>query len=88
MDSLNADLKSESSYLGEVPGGRRGAKRTLTNLYNARPTWLDLVHRKLDEAVLAAYGWKSGLSAEEILKKLLALNLERAKRIANGIRFW
>jgi len=24
-------------------------KRTLTNLYNERPTWLDLAHRKLDE---------------------------------------
>jgi type II restriction/modification system DNA methylase subunit YeeA len=53
-------------------------KRTLTNLYNARPTWLDLAHKKLDEAVFAAYGWPSDLSDEEILEKLLALNLERA----------
>jgi hypothetical protein len=30
-------------------------KRTLTNLYNERPTWLKLAHRRLDEAVLAAY---------------------------------
>ena len=30
-------------------------KRTLTNLYNARPTWLKLAHRELDRAVLAAY---------------------------------
>jgi hypothetical protein len=34
---------------------RRLKKRTLTNLYNERPTWLALAHRKLDEAVLAAY---------------------------------
>jgi hypothetical protein len=54
-------------------------KRTLTNLYNARSTWLDLAHKRLDEAVFAAYGWKSDLSDEEILEKLLALNLERAK---------
>jgi type II restriction/modification system DNA methylase subunit YeeA len=33
------------------------AKRTLTNLYNQRPTWLDLAHKKLDAAVFAAYGW-------------------------------
>jgi hypothetical protein len=52
--------------------------RTLTNLYNQRPTWLDLAHRKLDEAVFAAYGWDPGLSDEQILEKLLALNLERA----------
>lgn len=32
-------------------------KRTLTNLYNERPTWLELVHLELDRAVLAAYGW-------------------------------
>jgi type II restriction/modification system DNA methylase subunit YeeA len=53
-------------------------KRTLTNLYNQRPTWLDLAHRKLDEAVLDAYGWLHDLSDEEILERLLALNLERA----------
>ena len=34
---------------------------------------------KLDVAVFAAYGWKSDLSDEEILEKLLALNLERGK---------
>ncbi len=53
-------------------------KRTLTNLYNARPTWLDSAHRKLDAAVFAAYGWPAGLSDEEILARLLALNLARA----------
>ena len=53
--------------------------RTLTNLYNQRPTWLDLAHRKLDEAVLDAYGWPHDLSDEDILARLLALNLERAK---------
>jgi len=55
-------------------------KRTLTNLYNQRPTWLELAHKKLDEAVCAAYGWPNDLSDEEILEKLLRLNLERAKK--------
>ncbi len=54
-------------------------RRTLTNLYNERPTWLDLAHRKLDEAVLEAYGWPHDLGDEEILEKLLALNSERAR---------
>jgi hypothetical protein len=54
-------------------------KRTLTNLYNQRPAWLDLAHRKLDHAVLEAYGWPHDLGDEEILERLLALNLERAK---------
>ena len=53
-------------------------KRTLTNLYNQRPTWLDLAHKKLDAAVFAAYGWDAGMSDEELLERLLALNLERA----------
>ena len=52
-------------------------KRTLTNLYNQRPTWLDLAHRKLDEAVFAAYGWQPEISDEQLLAKLLELNLER-----------
>jgi len=54
------------------------SKRTLTNLYNQRPAWLDLAHKKLDEAVLAAYGWETDLSDDELLARLLALNLERA----------
>jgi len=54
------------------------AKRTLTNLYNQRPAWLALAHEKLDEAVFAAYGWDPGISDDDLLAKLLALNLERA----------
>ena len=57
---------------------RQGAqKRTLTNLYNQRPTWLDLAHQKLDTAVFAAYAWPVSLSDDELLARLLALNLER-----------
>lgn len=52
-------------------------KRTLTNLYNEHPTWLQLAHEKLDTAVLAAYGWPADLSDQEILARLLTLNLER-----------
>jgi hypothetical protein len=55
-------------------------KRTLTNLYNARPTWLANAHDQLDRAVFVAYGWPFDLSEEEILKNLLALNLERCER--------
>jgi type II restriction/modification system DNA methylase subunit YeeA len=53
-------------------------KRTLTNLYNERPAWLANAHRALDEAVAAAYGWPADLADEEVLARLLALNLERA----------
>jgi len=53
-------------------------KRTLTNLYNQRLTWLDLAHKKLDDAVLDAYGWPHDITDDDILERLLALNLERA----------
>lgn len=54
------------------------AKRTLTNLYNERPTWLDLAHKKLDAAVFAAYGWDPAMTDEALLAALLELNLKRA----------
>ena len=54
------------------------ARRTLTNLDNERPTWLDLAHRALDEAVFDAYGWSPGMSDDEVLAALLELNLERS----------
>ena len=40
------------------------AVRTLTNLYNERPTWLANAHADLDRAVLAAYGWPADLADE------------------------
>lgn len=59
------------------------AKRTLTQLYNARPAWLDHAHRTLDEAVADAYDWgddfRAGLlTDDEILARLFRLNQERA----------
>ena len=56
-------------------------KRTLTNLYNEPTATLQALSRKLDEAVFAAYGWPEApdaLSDQEILARLLALNLQRA----------
>lgn len=67
-------------------------KLTMTKLYNeltdmresrdsaARAYPLLLAHEKLDVAVAAAYGWEWPLSEDEILERLLALNLERAKK--------
>ena len=59
--------------------------RTLTNLYNQQPAWLQNAHRRLDEAVFAAYAratadptWTPDLDGEQILERLLELNLERA----------
>ncbi len=51
---------------------------TLTNLYNDRPAWLDMAHRRLDVAVAAAYGWPADLPDDAVLDRLFALNQERA----------
>ena len=50
-------------------------KRTLTNLYNARPQWLADAHATLDAAVAEAYGWEGDISEDEALGELLALNI-------------
>lgn len=73
LNELRANwLNPESATEAELK------KRTLTNLYNNRPTWLASIHDRLDEAMLDAYGWSHDISDEELLKNLLALNLERA----------
>ena len=62
-------------------------KRTLTNLYNARPQWLANAHATLDAAVADAYGWGDewragpngkGFGDDEILTRLFRLNQDRA----------
>jgi methylase of polypeptide subunit release factors len=63
------------------------SKRTLTNLYNQRPAWLAAAHAQLDAAVAAAYGWAdytADMPDDEILRRLLALNLERSGSAANN----
>jgi hypothetical protein len=48
-------LVRQSAIMAEAAKDSRLKKRTLTNLYNERPTWLKLAHEQLDRAVLAAY---------------------------------
>lgn len=62
----------------------------VTNLYNARPVWLDHAHKALDEAVAEAYGWgddwRDGkLTEDEILARLFKLNQERAAAEAKAV---
>jgi hypothetical protein len=46
------------------------------------------LHEKLDRLVFEAYGWPDDLSDEEILKRLVALNQERAEEEKRGIVRW
>lgn len=63
-------------------------KRTLTALYNTRGypegAWLDALHRCLDSAVAAAYGWASDICDEKALANLLELNLQRTEDSATA----
>ena len=52
-------------------------KRTLTNLYNARPQWLSDAQAALDAAVAGAYGWSADISGDDVLREMLDLNRSR-----------
>ena len=75
--------RSAARYLDEGRanwlGDRLKKTRTLTALYNKKPTWLVDAHRELDAAVFSAYGWDPAMPDAEILEKLLALNQERSR---------
>jgi hypothetical protein len=73
---VGASSPSPTRSAGNRP--RTRSSRASSNLYNERPTWLDLAHKRLDEAVFAAYGWPADLTDDDLLARLLALNLERA----------
>lgn len=76
----------------DAPGRKSGVKLGLTEMYNLlaeyRVTKQEKVtglatladaHDMLDKAVAAAYGWTWPLEDEELLRRLLELNLERAE---------
>lgn len=83
-DAARALVAARDAWLnpeGATPADLR--TRTLTNLYNARPDWLVDAHATLDAAVFAAYvhttgePWSVDMTNEELLSRLLALNLQR-----------
>jgi hypothetical protein len=69
-------LNPPSSDPSELQG------RTLTNLYNQRPAWLENAHAALDDAVFDAYTWPRRISEDEILERLLDLNGLRAGHVS------
>ena len=80
LNQLRENWLNPLNMLGEPAlSSQEKRRRTLTNLYNDNSTWLRNAHAKLDAAVADAYEWPHDLSDEEILDRLLALNLERAE---------
>jgi hypothetical protein len=75
-----ADAAKNLDFLREGwLGDPEGADRTLTNLYNAPPTWLRHAHGRLDRAVLEAYGLPSDTTDLQVLQVLLKVNADRAQ---------
>lgn len=70
-------VKYPRLVLSSEDAAQKLKKRTLTNLYNERPAWLDLADQRLDEAVCAAYVWDRDISDDDLLARLLELNLSK-----------
>lgn len=68
----------ETVKAGELFDPTQFAKVTRKSVSRSEIQELDDIHTALDHAVLTAYGWPTNLTDEEILARLLALNLERA----------
>jgi hypothetical protein len=66
----------------DTASATRLKERTLTNFYNTPPSWLTTAHQKLDAAAFAAYGWPAEMTDDDLLARLLALNLSRASTSA------
>lgn len=77
VDGFSARVIAKDSKAARVLAGR-----TLTALYNDRPSWLIEAHRALNEAVAVAYGWPTGIATDEALRRLLDLNLARSAKPA------
>ena len=50
-------------------------RRSMTALYNENPPWLRTAHAELDAAAADAYGWPVDLADEELLRRLVRLNV-------------
>jgi hypothetical protein len=80
-DAARRLVKRRDAWLNpEAASAAEISKRTLTNLYNQRPQWLQELHTQLNQAVASAYGWSPRISDDEVLERLLALNHERYAR--------
>ena len=53
-------------------------RRSMTSLYNENPPWLQTAHAELDAAAADAYGWPSDMADDELLRRLVRLNLSGA----------
>lgn len=74
----NALTLFRTAFKGKLQDRIRWVKETKNIITLEQIDELDHIHNTLDRAVLDAYGWPHHLTDEQILERLLALNLERA----------
>ena len=74
----NALSLYRDQFKGKLRDRVRWAKETKNIITLEQIDELDHIHTSLDHAVLSAYGWPPTLTDEQILERLLALNLARA----------
>ena len=83
LENVGPDGVGVARYRRLIPADEAAvkplAKRTLTALYNAPPTWLLDLHAALDRAVFDAYGLPENATEPAILSHLLALNLSAGR---------
>ena len=71
VDEIYADLYPKRPIPRDEDAMKALKKRTLKNLYSARPTWLIDAHTALDSAAASAYRWPVDVADEDALRNLL-----------------
>jgi len=84
------DLTLTGMYnvLEKLRGGEALTKKEKEIHEQGLVTVLREIHDALDAAVAEAYGWPADLAEEEVLRRLVALNAERAGEERNGLVRW
>ena len=75
---LNALTLFRGQFKGKLQDRGRWHKETKGIITLEQIDELDHIHTTLDWAVLDAYGWPHTLTDEQVLERLMALNLEHA----------
>ncbi|WP_417490417.1 class I SAM-dependent DNA methyltransferase [Maricaulis sp.] len=87
--SLMEEVPPQGAELVEMTGGPPPLSEAERDIYEAGLVGvLRSIHDEIDGCVFEAYGWPSDLSEEQILERLVALNLERHEEEKAGHVRW
>ena len=81
LDAPDESVPELTDRRPDVVMARCGPEFEVERMFSLKTgAWLDGLHRALDEAVAAAYGWPANISDDDVLARLLTLNHARAGR--------